>query len=177
MDHNTNQQKKMSTPVIIALAVAGLAVIGGLVYLLQQQGVLGNNSEPENTSMEEQENPQAGGQEEQIDTTGLVVEDIEIGGGQEVKPGDLIRVDYTGTLEDGTEFDTSEGKQPIQFQLGVGMVIPGWDIGLEGMKEGGKRKLTIPPHLAYGETGQGPIPPNATLYFDVELVEIVEVKG
>ena len=83
---------------------------------------------------------------------------------------------YTGTLEDGTKFDSSVDRgTPFQFQLGVGMVISGWDEGVEGMKVGEKRKLTIPYTMAYGENGiPGVIPAKATLLFDIELVEIVK---
>ena len=89
--------------------------------------------------------------------------------------GKKVAVHYTGKLTDGTKFDSSLDRgQPIEFPLGTGMVIKGWDMGIEGMKVGGKRKLTIPPNLAYGERGTpgGPSPPNATLVFDVELVAV-----
>jgi FKBP-type peptidyl-prolyl cis-trans isomerase len=104
---------------------------------------------------------------------GLVYADIECGTGAEAKPGDTLTVHYTGTLEDGTEFDSSVGGEPFPFVLGNGDVIQGWDLGFEGMKVGGKRRLTIPPELGYGASGSPPvIPPNATLIFEVELVEI-----
>jgi peptidylprolyl isomerase len=84
-------------------------------------------------------------------------------------------VHYTGTFEDGEVFDTSlDGDDPITFVLGAGEVIQGWEEGLATMMQGGTRELIIPPDLAYGETGQGPIPPNATLHFRVQLVEISE---
>ena len=109
---------------------------------------------------------------------GLVYKDIECGDGAEAQPGDTISVHYTGKLEDGTVFDSSEGGSPIEFKLGAGMVIEGWDLGFEGMKVGGKRELTIPPELGYGAAGAPPdIPPNATLIFDVELVDVKPAGG
>jgi len=88
------------------------------------------------------------------------------------KSGDALQMHYTGTLDDGTKFDSSVDRgQPFSFQLGVGQVIKGWDEGLVGMCHGDKRKLTIPPHLGYGDQGAGNvIPPRATLHFDVELI-------
>lgn len=103
----------------------------------------------------------------------LKVEDLKVGTGEEVQNGDYLLMNYTGTLDDGTKFDSSyDHGQPLLFQFGVGQVIQGWDLGLAGMKVGGKRRLTIPPELGYGSQGNGPIPPDATLHFDVELVSI-----
>jgi peptidylprolyl isomerase len=112
------------------------------------------------------------GSTERPQITELVVEDRVIGEGAEAVAGKLLTVDYTGWLEDGTEFDSSIGREPYQFTLGQSRVIEGWHQGLVGMKVGGQRKLIIPPHLAYGETGQGSIPPNATLTFEVELLAV-----
>lgn len=102
----------------------------------------------------------------------LIIEDIAIGEGAEAKAGQVVTVHYTGTLTDGTKFDSSvDRKQPFSFKLGVGQVIRGWDEGFAGMKIGGKRKLTIPPEMGYGSRGAGGvIPPDATLIFDVELL-------
>lgn len=108
--------------------------------------------------------------------SGLVIEDLECGDGVEATAGDSVSVHYTGTLEDGTKFDSSlDRDQPFEFNLGAGQVIAGWDEGVAGMKVGGKRKLTIPPELGYGEAGAGGvIPPDATLIFEVELLEVAE---
>ncbi|MCF0253338.1 MAG: FKBP-type peptidyl-prolyl cis-trans isomerase [Duodenibacillus sp.] len=104
----------------------------------------------------------------------LVIEDVAEGEGPEARQGDTVKVHYTGKLDDGTVFDTSAKRgEPIEFALGQGMVIQGWDLGVAGMKAGGKRRLTIPWNLAYGKNGYpGVIPPYATLHFDVELVSI-----
>jgi FKBP-type peptidyl-prolyl cis-trans isomerase len=105
----------------------------------------------------------------------LLIEDVKVGEGDVAAKGKMVSVHYTGVLTNGTKFDSSLDRgQPIVFALGTGQVIKGWDQGVEGMKVGGKRKLTIPPDLAYGSRGTpgGPIPPNATLVFDVELVAV-----
>ncbi len=107
--------------------------------------------------------------------TELKIEDVKEGTGPGAKAGDRISVHYTGSLlANGKKFDSSLDRgQPFDLMLGRGMVIPGWDEGLVGMKKGGKRKLTIPPAKGYGARGAGGvIPPNATLVFDVEMVEI-----
>lgn len=104
----------------------------------------------------------------------LKSEDLAPGEGAEAKKGDRVLVHYTGTLLDGTKFDSSLDRgQPFEFVIGKGSVIAGWDLGVVGMKKGGKRKLTIPPHLAYGSRGSPPrIGPDATLVFQIELVDL-----
>lgn len=106
---------------------------------------------------------------------GVQIQDAVLGNGSEAKSGDTIAVNYTGYLENGQKFDSSyDRNKPFIFQLGAGQVIQGWDIGVAGMKEGGKRRIFIPSNLAYGEqgAGNGAIPPNANLVFDVELLSI-----
>jgi FKBP-type peptidyl-prolyl cis-trans isomerase len=108
-------------------------------------------------------------------TGGLIVEDVKAGDGAIATQGKTVAVHYTGKLTDGTKFDSSLDRgQPFEFQLGARQVIKGWDMGIDGMRVGGKRKLTIPPDLAYGAQGTpgGPIPPDATLVFDVELIAV-----
>ena len=106
-------------------------------------------------------------------TSGLQLEDLKVGVGPEIQSGNTASMHYTGWLKDGSKFDSSlDRNQPFEFALGTGTVIKGWDEGVAGMKVGGKRTLTIPPHLGYGASGAGGvIPPNATLIFEVELVD------
>jgi len=105
--------------------------------------------------------------------------DVRIGSGAEATAGAVVSVNYTGWLYDaarldakGIQFDTSAGSNPFAFTLGFGQVIQGWDQGVAGMKVGGLRRLVVPPSLAYGPVRYGPIPPDATLVFDIELVDV-----
>ncbi len=104
----------------------------------------------------------------------LQIEDLTPGTGAEAKAGNTVTVHYVGTLTDGSKFDSSRDRgEGFTFRLGAGQVIQGWDQGVAGMKIGGLRKLTIPPELGYGKRGFPPvIPPNATLIFEVELLEV-----
>ena len=104
--------------------------------------------------------------------SGLTIIDIVLGEGEEAMSGQTVTVNYTGTLENGEQFDTSIGRAPFPFPLGAGRVIKGWDEGVVGMKVGGKRKLVIPPELGYGSRNMGPIPANSTLIFEVELLKV-----
>ena len=108
-----------------------------------------------------------------LTASGLSITELEVGDGAVAGPGQTVVVNYRGTLESGKEFDSSYGRGPFSFPLGAGRVIKGWDEGVAGMKVGGKRRLVIPPDLAYGTRGAGGvIPPNATLIFEVELLDI-----
>ena len=108
-------------------------------------------------------------------SSGLIKEDLVVGRGETAALGNDVVVHYVGRLTDGKQFDSSIARRdPLDFSLGAGDVIRGWDEGIQGMKVGGKRRLTIPPALAYGATGcGGVIPPEATLVFEVELLEVL----
>lgn len=119
--------------------------------------------------MEETENPNM------ITTPdGLVIEVLKVGTGAVAENGKKVSVHYVGTFESGEKFDSSVDRgTPFTFTLGAGQVIKGWDLGVVGMMVGEKRKLTIPYTLGYGADGYGPIPPKATLIFEVELLEVI----
>ena len=109
-----------------------------------------------------------------VTSSGLTITDLTLGEGAEAAAGQTVVVHYRGTLENGKQFDASYDRvTPFSFPLGAGRVIKGWDEGVQGMKVGGKRKLVIPPDLAYGSRGAGGvIPPDATLIFEVELLDV-----
>ncbi len=155
----------MSKNVIIGGAVAMLVIAGIGVGLLS--ALLGENP----VTAEEKKSDEKFTKTE----SGLKYLDVKVGGGTEAKNGSKVYVHYVGTLEDGKEFDNSRKKdKPLPVTIGAGRVIQGWEEGLVGMKVGGKRKLIIPPALAWKDKGaaDGAIPPNATVYFEIELLEV-----
>lgn len=146
-------RQRQQTYIAIGAAVAVIAIVAAILLLTRPGG--GASGDYEQTA------------------SGLQYRIIEEGTRPRPQPGDTVRVHYTGRLEDGTVFDSSEGREPIEFPLGVGYVIPGWDEGIALLPEGSKAELVIPPDLGYGPQGSQSIPPNATLIFDVELVEVI----
>ncbi len=148
-----NLDKKQWVAVISSLAV--------LVYLLFSNNLLNLFNSPAQQNLNTQ-----------VQTLPVTTKEVTVGEGLVAEPGDTLTVHYVGTLSDGRVFDSSLDRDvPFSFILGVGQVIRGWDEGLMGMRVGGKRVLTIEPEYAYGEQGVGPIPPNSTLIFEVELLD------
>jgi FKBP-type peptidyl-prolyl cis-trans isomerase len=144
----------------IVAAVTALTITGALA------------ADTKNAQKAEKKNTQTSGKDTKV-TDKLEIVDHKVGDGAEAKAGNRISVHYTGTLTDGTKFDSSKDRgQPFTFKLGVGQVIKGWDEGFNGMKVGGVRKLTIPASMGYGNRPAGSIPPNSTLIFEVELLGV-----
>ena len=162
-----NKEYIIYAGIIIALALG----VGSFSLFAKEKG----KQEQQITTNTQEKTPVK--QEPAKDYTGGITEFksevLKKGTGAVAAKGKTVSVHYTGTLIDGTKFDSSVDRgKPIEFELGKGMVIPGWEKGIEGMKVGEKRKLTIPYDLAYGEEGYGPIPPKATLIFEVELMGV-----
>lgn len=145
----------MRKAIIIVVAVSVIGLIIGVALMLNPKA---------RQSATETPSPKA---------TSLGVKDLVVGTGAEAVAGKNVSVNYVGTLENGTKFDSSYDRhEPFSFDLGAGRVIKGWDQGVVGMKVGGKRHLSVPAGLGYGEAGNGQIPGGATLLFDIELVSV-----
>ena len=145
-----------------------------LFLLTLSIALLAQSKKPTKTAAKKADGPTAVSGKPVTTASGLQYWEIKKGTGKPAQAGKKVSVHYTGWLTDGKEFDSSrDSGEPIPFQLGVGQVIKGWDEGIAGMKVGGKRQLRIPPALGYGPRGFGSsIPPNATLVFDVELMDV-----
>jgi FKBP-type peptidyl-prolyl cis-trans isomerase len=164
----------MSRPTYWLAALAIVALAGC------QQGKQAQTTPPVSSATTTQQaapttTPPAVAAREVTTPLGLKYQDLVVGNGRMAEEGMSVTVNYTGWLTDGTKFDSSydTGRQPLTFKIGAGMVIRGWDEGVKGMRVGGKRKLTIPPDLAYGERGYPPvIPASATLVFEVEFLGV-----
>lgn len=163
--------QRTKLPLLAAGIIGGIAVIGLSVAIVT------HDKQPGSTNLDapsSQEDVKAVPQTQtQGDTMNLESTDITVGTGAEATTGSTVSVHYTGTLTDGTKFDSSLDRgAPFSFNLGAGQVIKGWDEGVVGMKVGGKRKLVIPPSLGYGDRAVSTIPANSTLVFEVELLEV-----
>lgn len=159
----------------ILVVIAAVVVLVALFFLLSKPEPAAKTNEIQNANTQENSSStvSASTSAQASPSAGLQIEDIKVGSGKAVKSGDTVVVNYVGTLPDGTKFDSSyDRNQPFTTQIGVGQVIKGWDEGIIGMKVGGKRKLIIPPSLGYGDQQAGSIPPNSTLIFEIELLEI-----
>lgn len=146
------------------IVIAGALIWGGRWY---------NNMLDEQASKQISADDEKANQENIKALATMQIKDLIVGTGAEAKKGDTLSVNYLGEFLDGKKFDSSyDRNEPFEFVVGAGQVIRGWDLGFLGMKVGGKRSLVIPPDLAYGEKGYGPIPPSSTLKFTVELLGV-----
>jgi FKBP-type peptidyl-prolyl cis-trans isomerase len=152
-----NKNEKVS--VGFSLMVVAFLLFGGMFF-----GLFNNNQANENIVMQE---------ERSLPVSGVDIEDVTVGTGETAEVGDVLTVHYVGTLTSGKVFDSSVDRgTPFSFTLGQGRVIRGWEEGMVGMKVGGTRRLYIAPDFGYGASGVGAIPPNSTLIFDVELLDV-----
>lgn len=164
-------QMQKNTSIAVILGIVVVAIFLGMGFFVFP----GSNADAENRG-----NAQA--LLDELQQTGTVTElrmqNIVSGSGEEAGAGDVVVVHYTGVLPDGTVFDSSHNRgEPFIFELGAGQVIEGWERGVSGMQVGGRRLMVIPPELGYGATAVGPIPANATLIFDVELLQILSSEA
>lgn len=189
---NNESHSGLDTTALALIGVALLLLAGGVIFVMKnnsqivasptptgatQNNTLTNPGQEENVNAQlqnDQMTATVSGTPKMQDATKLQITDETVGTGAEAVAGKTVTVHYTGTLTDGTKFDSSVDRgQPFTFHLGAGEVIKGWDQGVAGMMVGGKRKLVIPPDLGYGANGAGAsIPPNATLVFEVELLKV-----
>ena len=155
----------------IALLIVGAAVVG--VLQSQKKPAGSSTNTPKNAVSQEDALKNLDLANATTTESGLKYIDMKVGEGKEAKPGAQVLVHYVGTFPSGEKFDSSRDRNEFfPFRIGAGQVIKGWDEGVAGMKEGGLRKLIVPPHLGYGPGGSGPIPGNATLVFEVELFKV-----
>jgi len=159
----------MSKKLVISIIILIVVIVG--IYFIAQNNKNSGAALSQSLAQEQQKseaNPTS------YDIQGMKIEVLKEGSGEAAKSGDLVTVNYVGTLTNGTKFDSSlDRNQPFQFTLGQNRVIQGWELGVAGMKVGEKRKLTIPPELGYGAQGAGSvIPPNATLIFEIDMLSI-----
>jgi FKBP-type peptidyl-prolyl cis-trans isomerase len=154
---------------IAIFIIIAVLLIGGGIWLNRHW----DEQSQRQAALEQEQKLRAQADEQQKLLSMLKIKDLTAGTGQEAKSGDVLKINYVGTLDDGKEFDSSyKRSQPFEFALGKGDVILGFDLGLSGMKVGGKRSLVIPPELGYGSKSLAAIPPNSTLHFTVELLSI-----
>lgn len=168
------QETKFSWFNLLGYIVFIGVVTFGIVYFLNYSKESVSKAVETQKDIVAESSPKSDNTKMQEDVTELKIEDLVVGTGAEAVSGKLISVHYTGTLTNGTKFDSSKDRgTPFEFTLGAGQVIEGWDKGFAGMKVGGKRKLIIPSNMGYGAQGAGGvIPPNATLIFEVELLGV-----
>ena len=162
--------KKLSKKEWVAVAVAvvfvGYTLFGGSIMSLFQKNLMNQNSTASVVSSQPSNN------------NGVIINDVVVGQGAEVKTGELVSVNYLLSLTDGTVIQNSKDSgRPFEFVLGADGIIPGWEMGFTGMKVGGVRTIIIPPELAYGSQQAGPIPPNSSLIFTIELLDATNVPN
>jgi FKBP-type peptidyl-prolyl cis-trans isomerase len=161
----------MSKKPLVTIVIIIMVLVGGFFLLSTPEPEL-NKERIDTQKVDLEKNATASAKTATLSGE-LKIEDLKVGSGREVKSGDTVKVHYLGTLVDGSKFDSSyDRNEPFTTKIGVGQVIQGWDQGIVGMKVGGKRKLTIPPSLGYGDQQAGKIPANSILIFEVELLEV-----